>query len=87
MNGTPRLRLALRAEGNFWNAYVAQADTMEGALLIGSIAMTAVQNRRRKRAFMELMTDSVKHYLSTVGATVTGFEERPAPQHERAGRA
>ena len=36
------LRLALRVEGHWWNAYAAPMNTMEGAVLLGSIGMGAV---------------------------------------------
>ena len=41
-------RLAMRVEGDFWRAYYAMPGTMEGALLLGSIAMGAVQREGPK---------------------------------------
>lgn len=81
------IRLALRVEGDFWCAYVASPGTMDGAFLIGSIAMGIVQKPSRKRAFMDLMQDALKDHLKALGATVTGFETTNAPEHERSGRA
>ena len=84
----PLIRLALRHEGNFWNAYVALPDTMEGAFLIGSIAMWAVaRSPKFKRAFMDVMQGVMTDHLKALGATVNGYEERSAPEHERAGHA
>ncbi len=46
---TMAVRLALRQEGAFWNAYLAQADTMVGAKLIGSIVLGAVKKTRKRK--------------------------------------
>lgn len=82
------LRIAMRCEGNFWNAYVAQPNTMEGALLLGSIAITPCkQNPEIKNAFMELMQAAFNEFLKSQGIDTIGFETRPAPEHEKAGRA
>ena len=82
-----QLRLAFRQEGDWWNVYMAQPDTMEGARLIGTILMGAViNNPERKQTFMALMqevfADAVK---SVTGERPTEFEEQAAPEHERAG--
>lgn len=81
-------RLAFRVEGANWVAYYAMPDTMEGALVLGSIRMTIVANKVHKAAFMALMQAAVSDILKDV----TG--QRPdwntpiaAPEHERAGRA
>lgn len=82
-------RLALRAEGENWNAYYAEPNTMEGAIFLGSILMaTVVNNPERKKAFMELMQDIVAEYLkAVVGEQPTWLEPHSAPEHEKAGRA
>jgi hypothetical protein len=50
-------RLALRQEGALWNAYLAESDSMNNAVLLGSIKMSVVKNSEaRKREFMDLMT-------------------------------
>lgn len=82
------VRLALRVEGKFWNAYVAKADTMEGAFQIGSIAMAAVENREIKHAFMNLMQQVIADALKSRGITTEWpFDPQPAPESERAGNA
>jgi hypothetical protein len=49
-------RLALRVEGENWNAYYALNETMEGAVPLGSIKLGAVtRNPAHKKAFMDLM--------------------------------
>lgn len=84
-----QVRLALREEGKFWNAYLALADTMDGAKLIGSISMGAVKkNPEAKAAFMALM----QQILGDAVEDVTGEQPKkwdigPAPEAERSGNA
>lgn len=82
-------RLALRHEGDFWNAYYAVVGTMEGAILLGSIRMAAVANSAsRKRAFMDLMRGIVTEIIEqTTGLRPTWGGPDRAPEHERAGSA
>jgi len=78
-------RLALREEGNMWNAYYAMPDTMVDAIWLGSIAMRFVQKEERKDAFMELMKQAVADVIEyTHGARPT-WPDKPtkAPEHER----
>lgn len=85
-----KLRLALRVEGEFWNAYVATADTMEGAFLLGSIRMGAVSaDLMLKEAFMSLMQIAMASAIKGATGGKVGHWNDPiaAPQHERAGRA
>lgn len=77
-------RIALRVEGENWNAYWALPDTMAGALFLGSIKMAFVATAERKEAFMALMRAGVSDTIESE----TG--ERPdwpgavlAPSHER----
>lgn len=85
---TEALRLALRVEGNTWMAYIAAVGTMDGAMPIGSITMAAAgTDPGIKQAFMALMTRTMKKLLADQGITAGDFEIRPAPEHERAGRA
>jgi hypothetical protein len=81
-------RLALRAEGDDWNAYYALPETMENALLLASIKLTLVTNYPEvKRAFMETMKTAVGLMLADVtgGKGVQWIDERPAPESERKG--
>lgn len=83
-------RLAMRVEGDFWNAYYALPNTMEGALLLGSIRMAFVQDFTAKEIFMALMRDAVSAIIKErIGADAEWPEPhgRPAPEHERAGKA
>lgn len=81
------IRLALRREGQFWNAYLAHMDTMENAKLIGSILIgVAEQNPEIKAEFKAVMEKTMAFAIKQVtGRTVAEFEERTAPEHERSG--
>jgi hypothetical protein len=83
-------RLALRVEGDMWNAYFAKPATMDGAILIGSIKMQAVVKEHRKEAFIALMRDVFSDLIEDiVGIRPTWPipEGEPAPEHERSGSA
>lgn len=80
-------RLAMRHEGAMWNAYYAMPGTMDGAILLGSIAMRFVQDEARKNAFMDMMRDAVSDLIEeqTGQRPVWPRGAEPAPEHERAG--
>lgn len=83
-------RLALREEGKFWNAYYALPDSMEDAILLGSIAMRFVAgNQERKDTFMGLMRESVSDILEEQTGHRPTWPDGPqrAPEHERAGHS
>ncbi len=78
-------RLAFREEGDYWNAYFADKDTMVGAILLGSIRMSVVlKYKLLKEQFMALM----KQAFDEVAQEATGHKpswKKPqtAPEHER----
>ena len=82
-------RLALRVEGNFWVAYFAAHNTMDGAIQLGSLHMTIATLPAHKAAFMALMQAA----LADITRDATGGEmtwpdpPQSAPEHERAGSA
>ena len=81
-------RLAMRAEGEWWNASYAMPDTMEGALHLGSIRLLLVADKERKQAFMDLMRSAIGDMLKeATGADPKWKGEQPASEHERAGSA
>jgi hypothetical protein len=82
-------RLALRKEGSLWVGYYALADTMEGALFLGSIRLAFVQDPTRKAVFMELMREAVSDIIEdkTGQRPIWPDGEQPAPEHERGGSA
>ncbi len=81
-------RLAMRQEGGGWNAYYAMPDTMQGAVLIGSVRMGAMMGRpERKKQFMKLMQDIVDDIIQENTGVRPQWpdEPTPAPEHDRAG--
>lgn len=76
------MRIALRQEDDFWRAYLANRDTMAGALLMGSIRLSAVHgNPKRRQAFIDLMTSFLAEAIEeATGAKPTWIEEEPAPK-------
>ena len=52
-------RLAMRVEGTMWNAYYAMPNTIDDAMLLGSIRMRLVEhNPERRQVFIELDDES-----------------------------
>lgn len=84
-----KVRLALREEGPFWNAYMALPDTMKDAKLIGSIAMGAVRaNPEIKDGFMKVMQQVLAHAIESVTGESPGeWDVGPAPEADRAGHS
>lgn len=83
-------RLALRQEGDLWNAYYAMPNTMEGAIFLGSIRIAAVmRDDARKQAFIDLMREVVGDTIKDTTGVQPQWPDgpQPAPEHERAGRA
>src|SRR5262249_39653463 len=84
-----KIRLALRREGTFWNAYIALHDSMQGAKMIGAIAIgTVKKNPEIRAAFMDLMqqilADAIKN---TTGTEPDEWNVTAAPEAERAGHS
>jgi hypothetical protein len=82
-------RLAMRVEGNFWNAYYALPNTMDGAILLGSIQMRFVIDETRKNLFMALMREAMSDLIAEVVGERPTWPDGPrtAPPHERAGHS
>jgi hypothetical protein len=80
-------RLAMRHEGENWNAYYALPDSMQDPIFLGSIRMGAVaDNPERKQAFMLMMRDIVSDIIeASTGIRPTWGGPQSAPDHERAG--
>lgn len=79
-------RLALRHEGEWWNAYYAKPDTMEDAILLGSIKVAFVYSDERRLAFMGIMREAVADLIEReVGMRPTWGGPQCAPEIERAG--
>lgn len=85
-------RLALRHEGDMWNAYYALPGTMKDALPLGSVNMGAVIGKggeRRKQQFIRMMMDVVSDLLEEATGIRPEWPDppRPAPESERAGHS
>lgn len=81
-------RLALRSEGQMWQAYYALTDTMEGAILLGSIALRFVDDTTRRNQFIAFMREAVSDLIEESTGIRPRWPDPPqtAPEHERAGR-
>jgi hypothetical protein len=80
------LRLAFRIEGEWWNAYMTDTDTMKRAVHLGAIRKTLAEaHPKLKNDFMDLMKRSFELVLRTLAsAQVTGWETPvKAPEEER----
>lgn len=88
MNDKP-FRIAIRAEGNFINAYLAAPDSMASAQLIGCVARGACDaDRTIFTEFQTLMQRAVAIACKgALGVEPLKFETQPAPEHERGGHA
>lgn len=80
-------RIAIRHEGRWVRAYLAKSDTMDGALLMGSIL--AVMCQEQPKTF-EMFKALMEYVMSTVikdvsGLDVAEFITQKAPEHEKAG--
>jgi hypothetical protein len=82
------VRLALREEGEWWNAYLAQVGTMENAKLIASTMIGPIQsNPVLKRQFLDFVTAVMKFAIEqSIGSTPV-FAEEDVPESERSGHA
>jgi hypothetical protein len=83
------MRLAFRIEGDWWKAYAAQLNTMDGAVLLGTIGIGAVHgSQKRKHAFMALMQSVLTDFIrDATGLAPEWNDPERAPEAERAGRA
>lgn len=80
-------RLALREEGDTWNAYYAMPDTMRGAILLGSIKLRFVASDERKNAFMNLMREAVADLIEEkIGVRPVWGGPKPAPFWEKSDK-
>jgi hypothetical protein len=82
-------RLAMRVEGEFWNAYLAKTDTMADAVLLGSMRLSVVEASPENRdLFSDLMRVAMSEFVfQTTGIRAEFRGGHAAPEHERAGRA
>jgi hypothetical protein len=82
------MRLAIRKEGRFVNAYAALENTMQGAVLLGSMAAGLCEEddtiwKRWKALMIDIMAEAVEKMFGER----PDMPERPAPEHEKSGEA
>lgn len=72
-------RIALRVEGDFYNAYYALPDSMEGAIFLGCIRMGVIKNDDLRRAqFLDFIRAVIEDLMKTAGQDVVWGGEQPA---------
>jgi hypothetical protein len=74
-------RIAFREEGEFWNVYLTRSNTMEGAMLLGSIRMSLVINHpKTKNEFMNMIQSVVQAtFKGSTGLDASFKEELRKP--------
>lgn len=82
-----KIRVAIRKEGNWVNAYLAEYDTMEDAKLIGSLAIGIAGRGDFFARWKQLMSDAMALAVEDIYGQKPVMETEPAPEHERAGNA
>lgn len=80
-------RLALRHEGQWWMAYYAEPDTMEGAIEIGRIRFSVVQEEKYKEAFQSMMREVVADLLEDIVGKRPTMLTQLARESERSGHS
>jgi hypothetical protein len=78
----PPFRVAFREEGEFVNAYLADANTMVGAILLGSLR-SQIAHRGLFEPWKALMKKTVLDMVAEMGVEIERMEEQPAPEHEK----
>lgn len=79
-----RKRLAMRVEGEMWNAYCAEPDTMDGKVLLLGVRKELIFDDQEWQDFYEMAWACFSVYMEMaygvdVGDPVTSM----APAHER----
>lgn len=89
MNDRSPFRLAFRVEGEFVNCYFADNDSLDDALLLGSMRRNVLdKDRAIWEAWKTLMQTVISEAcLRSIGVAPESFGEIRAPEHEKAGRA
>lgn len=82
-------RVSFRREGDMVNAYMTPPTTLEGAVLLASMRATLLDHAPPAwPEFRKVVYTAFAVLVQNVTGTAPEFtEERPAPEHERAGRA
>jgi hypothetical protein len=80
-------RIAFREEGEFCNVYLAKLDSMDNAILLGSMRLTVLRVGvfEDYKALMQKWASAAIE--DVLGVTPHEFIEERAPEHERSGKA
>jgi hypothetical protein len=81
------VRLAIRHEGKFVNAYLARSDSMDDAMLLGSLLTTIAMNEPIWLRWKALMSDVLASMVEDIFGQRPDMPEQQAPEHERSGEA
>jgi hypothetical protein len=82
------VRLAIRHEGNFVNAYLAKEGDMASAKLLGSIMHSIVEyDADLWERWKAVMSDAMARTIKELFGQTPDMIERSAPQHEKGSRA
>jgi len=81
------LRVALRAEGDWWVAYVAEAGTMEGKVEIALTLLAPCDDPEIKQAFIDYAKLVFSKALARLDIPILAWDEEKAPESERSGSA
>lgn len=84
------IRIAIRQKGNFINAYLTQPGSLDGGMLIGSIAAglcNADESNETFETFKVAIEKGAAALLKQLGVSIIGMETREAAEHEKAGNA
>jgi hypothetical protein len=77
-------RLALREEGDLWNAYYALPDSMKDAIFLGSIKLRFTQSAAIRQMFMDVMREAVADLIEEqIGGRPVWGGPKSAPFWER----
>jgi hypothetical protein len=77
-------RLALRHEGQWWNAYWAKyQDSMNEAILLGSIRINLAHGTAKSDFVVAMKSAFDNVVLETIGEKPTWSDPHPAPEDER----
>lgn len=88
MSTSTPLRLALRVEGNWWVAYIATTENMEGAIELARIRLGALKDvAGGTDRWKSLMVDILGTQLKGIGLPPISWDEHAAPESERSGKA
>ena len=80
------VRLAIRHEGKSINAYIASADTMEGAILLGSLNKDLAQHEDFFEQWKFFMISAMSYMVETAFGEKPHMIERK-PSEPRGGNA